>query len=124
MMLLTLAPPVPRSTKLQADQRRDSQREATAKPRAALVFNQALENSQLAGWVASDAGLRRAAQRYYLAAMRAADAGGDRPLAAQAISSLAYQAASGDDARTAVVLARSAYEGARGARHGMGLTSE
>ena len=72
------------------------------------------ELCQLAGWVASDAGLRLAAQRYYLAAMRAADAGGDRPLAAQAISSLAYQAASGDDARTAVVLARSAYEGARG----------
>jgi transcriptional regulator with XRE-family HTH domain len=72
------------------------------------------ELCQLAGWVASDAGLRSAAQRYYLAAMRAADAGGDRPLAAQAISSLAYQSASGDDARTAVVLARSAYEGARG----------
>jgi tetratricopeptide (TPR) repeat protein/DNA-binding Xre family transcriptional regulator len=72
------------------------------------------ELCQLAGWVASDAGLRSVAQRYYLAAMRAADAGGDRPLAAQAISSLAYQAASGDDARTAVVLARSAYEGARG----------
>jgi DNA-binding Xre family transcriptional regulator/tetratricopeptide (TPR) repeat protein len=72
------------------------------------------ELCQLAGWVASDAGLRGAAQRYYLAAMRAAEGAGDRPLAGQAISSLAYQAASGDDARTAVVLARSAYEGARG----------
>jgi transcriptional regulator with XRE-family HTH domain/tetratricopeptide (TPR) repeat protein len=72
------------------------------------------ELCQLAGWVASDAGLRSAAQRHYLAAMRAADGAGDRPLAAQAISSLAYQAASGDDPRTAVVLARSAYEGARG----------
>jgi tetratricopeptide (TPR) repeat protein len=72
------------------------------------------ELCQLAGWVASDAGLRGAAQRYYLAAMRAADAGGDRPLAAQAISSLAYQTANNDDPRTAVVLARSAYEGARG----------
>jgi transcriptional regulator with XRE-family HTH domain len=73
------------------------------------------ELCQLAGWVASDAGLRSAAQRYYLAAMRAAESAGDRPLAAQAISSLAYQTASTDDARTAVVLARSAYEGARGA---------
>jgi len=72
------------------------------------------ELCQLAGWVASDAGLRGAAQRYYLAAMRAANGAGDRPLAAQAISSLAYQAASGDDPRTAVVLSRSAYEGTRG----------
>jgi transcriptional regulator with XRE-family HTH domain len=72
------------------------------------------ELCQLAGWVASDAGLHGAAERYYVAAMRAADAAGDRPLAAHAISCLAYQAASNDDARTAVVLARSAYEGARG----------
>jgi len=72
------------------------------------------ELCQLAGWVASDAGLRSAAQRYYLAAMRAADSAGDRALAGQAISSLAYQTASADDARTAVVLARSAYEGTRG----------
>jgi DNA-binding transcriptional regulator YiaG len=72
------------------------------------------ELCQLAGWVASDAGLHGAAERYYVAAMRAADAAGDRPLAAHAISSLAYQAASSDDVRTAVVLARSAYEGARG----------
>ncbi len=71
------------------------------------------ELCQLAGWVASDAGLYRAAQRYYLASMHAADSAGDRPLAAQAISSLAYQTASGNDARTAVVLARSAYQGAR-----------
>jgi tetratricopeptide (TPR) repeat protein len=70
------------------------------------------ELCQLAGWVASDAGLHSVARRCYLAAMRAADAGGDRPLAAQAISSLAYQTANGDDPRTAVVLARSAYEGA------------
>ncbi|MGH2943522.1 MAG: helix-turn-helix domain-containing protein, partial [Solirubrobacteraceae bacterium] len=72
------------------------------------------ELCQLAGWVASDAGLRSKARRYYLAGMRAADSAGDRPLAAQAISSLAYQTANADDARTAVVLARSAYEGACG----------
>lgn len=73
------------------------------------------ELCQLAGWVAADAGLPRAAERYYVAGVHAAHAARNRALAAHVISSLAYQIASGDDTRTAVVLARSAYEGARSA---------
>lgn len=48
------------------------------------------ELCQLAGWVASDAGLHDAAQRYYVGGMSAAHAGQDEPLAANLLSSLSY----------------------------------
>jgi hypothetical protein len=67
---------------------------------------------QLAGWVASDAGLHGAAERYYLGGLSAARAARDAPLAAHLLSSLSYQVANNGDPRDAVLLATSAHEGA------------
>jgi transcriptional regulator with XRE-family HTH domain len=71
------------------------------------------ELCQLAGWVASDAGLHDAARRYYLGGVSAAHAGQDEPLAANLLSSLSYQVANTGDPRVAVLLATTAYQGAR-----------
>jgi transcriptional regulator with XRE-family HTH domain len=65
--------------------------------------------SQLAGWVASDAGLCRHAERYYLGGVRAAHAAQDPSLAANLLSSLSYQVATVGDPREAVLLAESAH---------------
>jgi transcriptional regulator with XRE-family HTH domain len=70
------------------------------------------ELSQLAGWVASDAGQYRYAQRLYLAGVSAADAAGDRPLGANLISSLAYQIANIGKREDALLLAKTAVTGA------------
>jgi tetratricopeptide (TPR) repeat protein len=70
------------------------------------------ELCQLAGWVASDAGLHPVAERYYLGGVSAAHAADDKPLAANLLSSLAYQIANVGDPRDAVLLASSAYHGA------------
>ncbi|WP_433064388.1 helix-turn-helix domain-containing protein [Dactylosporangium sp. CS-033363] len=72
------------------------------------------ELCQVAGWVASDAGRLREAERLYLAGMRASHAGGDRAAAANNLSSLSYQVANAGDPREAAVLARSASCGADG----------
>ncbi|GAA1532834.1 hypothetical protein GCM10009827_058500 [Dactylosporangium maewongense] len=70
------------------------------------------ELCQVAGWVASDAGRHRDAERLYLTGLRAAHAGGDRAGAANNLSSLAYQVSNVGDPRDAVLLARSAFRGA------------
>jgi hypothetical protein len=69
---------------------------------------------QLAGWVASDAGLSRRAERYHLGGLRAAHAARDAPLAANLLSTLSYQAANVGDPREAVLLATGAYTEAEG----------
>jgi len=70
------------------------------------------ELAQLAGWVASDAGLHAQAERYYLGGVAAAHAAKDEPLAGNLLSSLAYQVANVGDPREAVLLASTAYKGA------------
>jgi tetratricopeptide (TPR) repeat protein len=70
------------------------------------------ELAQLAGWVASDAGQYREAQRHYLWGVTVAEAAGDRVLAGQLLSSLSYQMANVGDPGEAVLLARSAAKGA------------
>jgi DNA-binding XRE family transcriptional regulator/tetratricopeptide (TPR) repeat protein len=70
------------------------------------------ELAQLAGWVASDAGLHARAERYYLGGVVAAHAAKDEPLAGNLLSSLAYQMANVGDPREAVLLAATAYQGA------------
>ncbi|GLL07228.1 helix-turn-helix domain-containing protein [Dactylosporangium matsuzakiense] len=72
------------------------------------------ELCQVAGWVASDAGRYRAAERLYMAGLRAAHAGGDTAGAANNLSSLSYQVANVGDPQDAVLLARSAVCGANG----------
>lgn len=73
------------------------------------------ELAQLAGWVASDAGQYRQAQRQYLAGVHAAREAGDRVLGAQLLSSLSYQLANIGAPEDAVLVARSAATGAQGA---------
>jgi tetratricopeptide (TPR) repeat protein len=70
------------------------------------------ELSQLAGWVAMDAGHVDAARRFYLDGVSAAHAADNRPVAANLLSTLSYQYANQGDPRTAVLLARTALRGA------------
>lgn len=70
------------------------------------------ELSQLAGWVASDAGQFPEAQRVYLNGVEAARDAGDPGLAGQLLSSLSYQVANVGDPSDAALLARSAVKGA------------
>jgi tetratricopeptide (TPR) repeat protein len=77
-----------------------------------LLLSAVGELAQLAGWVASDAGLHTQAERYYLGGATAAHAAKDEPLAGNLLSSLAYQVANVGDPREAVLLASSAYNGA------------
>ncbi|MGC5033925.1 helix-turn-helix domain-containing protein [Micromonospora sp. DT229] len=70
------------------------------------------ELAQLAGWVASDAGHYRDAQRLYLSGVTAAEAAGDRALGAQLLSSLAYQITNVGKREDALLIARSAVTGA------------
>jgi transcriptional regulator with XRE-family HTH domain len=71
------------------------------------------ELSQLAAWVAADAGLYREAARYTEGGILVAHAAGDQPLAANIISTLSYQLANTGNPRQAALLARTAYAGAR-----------
>jgi tetratricopeptide (TPR) repeat protein len=71
------------------------------------------ELSQLAAWVAADAGSDIEAAGYIRGGVLAARAAGDTPLAANIISTLSYQIANTGDPREAAVLARTAYTGAR-----------
>jgi transcriptional regulator with XRE-family HTH domain len=68
--------------------------------------------AQLAGWVASNAGLHALAEHYYLGGACAAHAAGDEPLAANLISTLSYQVANVGQPREAVLLAMTACQGA------------
>jgi hypothetical protein len=61
------------------------------------------ELAQLAGWVASDAGLHSQAERYYLGGVAAAHAAKDESLTGNLLSSLAYQVANVGDPREAVL---------------------
>jgi transcriptional regulator with XRE-family HTH domain len=70
------------------------------------------ELSQLAGWVASDAGQYQHAQRLYLDGVSAADAASNRVLGAQLLSSLSYQIANVGKREDALLIARSAVTGA------------
>ena len=70
------------------------------------------ELSQLAGWVASDAGHYQHAQRLYLSGVTAAQTAQDRALGAQLLSSLAYQIANIGNRDDALLIARSAVAGA------------
>ncbi len=64
--------------------------------------------AQVAGWVASDAGRRQLATRYYLTGVRTGHAAGRDDLAASSLSSLAYQQSTADDPVSGVLLARTA----------------
>ena len=88
-------------------------REATySESTGRLLLGAVGELCQLAGWVASDAGLHHLAERYYLGGVSAAHAARDEPLGANLLSSLAYQVANVGDPREAVLLASTAYNGA------------
>ncbi len=71
------------------------------------------ELAQLAGWVASDAGQYRQAERFYLSGVAAADAAHDKALGAQLLSSLSYQQANVGNPAEAALLARTAVMGAQ-----------
>lgn len=73
------------------------------------------ELAQLAGWVASDAGQYRQAERFYLSGVAAANHASDHVLGAQLLSSLSYQMANTGKPGDAVLLARTAIMGAHGA---------
>jgi transcriptional regulator with XRE-family HTH domain len=66
------------------------------------------ELSQLAGWIASDAGHYRHAQQLYLSGVTAAQDAGDRALGAQLLSSLAYQITNIGSREDGLLIARSA----------------
>lgn len=72
------------------------------------------ELAQLAGWVASDAGMHTRARHHYLTGAWAASVGGDDAVAANNLSCLAYQMATLGDLDEAVVLARTAATRAAG----------
>ena len=71
------------------------------------------ELTQLAAWVAADAGLYKQAARYTEGGVLAAHAADNEPLAANIISTLSYQLANTGNPRQAALLARTAYAGAR-----------
>ncbi|MDR7302756.1 tetratricopeptide (TPR) repeat protein [Haloactinomyces albus] len=77
------------------------------------LFTAVGELSQLAGWVAGDAGRYRQAQRLYLSGVAAANEAHDRVLGAQLLSSLSYQIANVGNPTDAALLARTAVQGAR-----------
>jgi hypothetical protein len=71
------------------------------------------ELSQLAGWVAADAGLYSRAAKFYTDGLQAAREAEARDLGANLISSLSYQVANVGRPQDAVLLAETAYAGAR-----------
>ena len=68
---------------------------------------------QLAGWVATDAGMASAAARYYTGGIHAAHAADDPALAANLISLLSYLYSNVGRRDDAVLLAHTAWEGAK-----------
>ncbi|MGI9002370.1 MAG: helix-turn-helix domain-containing protein [Pseudonocardia sp.] len=70
------------------------------------------ELAQLAGWVASDAGLYVESERIYVSGVSAAQEAADGVLAGQLLSSLSYQMANVGNPADAALLARSAVVGA------------
>jgi tetratricopeptide (TPR) repeat protein len=72
------------------------------------------ELAQLAGWVASDAGLFQRAEVLYLSGVSAAVEAGNKPLAGNLLSSLSYQMANAGKSSDALLLARTAAKGADG----------
>ncbi|WP_433532212.1 transcriptional regulator [Micromonospora sp. CA-263727] len=68
------------------------------------------ELAQIAGWIASDAGLSELAERTYQLGASAARQAGDRSLAANLIGSLAYQHSNTGREREAVHLAQAAVD--------------
>ncbi|MER5388205.1 helix-turn-helix transcriptional regulator [Saccharopolyspora sp. NPDC002686] len=79
------------------------------------LFTAVGELAQLAGWVASDAGQYRQAERFYLSGVAAANEAQDKVLGAQLLSSLSYQMANVGNPADAALLARTAVMGADGA---------
>jgi tetratricopeptide (TPR) repeat protein/transcriptional regulator with XRE-family HTH domain len=69
------------------------------------------ELSQVAGWIAVDAGEHAAAVKHYATGIKAAHAAGDPVLAANMVSLLSYLYASTGNPHAAVVLARTAVAG-------------
>ena len=65
--------------------------DGTTEVRRAL-FAAASESTQLAAWMAYDAGLHGLAQRYFIQALSLADAGEDRLLAASILDAMSHQA--------------------------------
>ncbi len=70
------------------------------------------ELAQLAGWVASDAGLYVESERIYVSGVSAAQEAANSALAGQLLSSLSYQMATVGNPADAALLARSAVSGA------------
>lgn len=79
----------------------------TADVRRAL-FSAAGESTQLAAWMAYDAGLHGLAQRYFIQALGLADAGEDRLLAASILDAMSHQASFLGRYREAANMARAA----------------
>ncbi|WP_248294942.1 helix-turn-helix transcriptional regulator [Actinoplanes sp. TBRC 11911] len=79
------------------------------------LFTVVGELSQLAGWIASDAGKYQRAQQLYLTGVRAAEDAGDRVLGAQLLSSLAYQMSNVGNRDDGFLIARSTVSGAHDA---------
>lgn len=79
------------------------------------LFATFAELSQLAGWVASDAGQYKQAERFYLSGVEAAKEAKDDTLGAQLLSSLSYQIANVGNPSDAALLARTAAMGAHDA---------
>jgi tetratricopeptide (TPR) repeat protein len=72
------------------------------------LFSAAGESTQLAAWMAYDAGLHGLAQRYFIQALGFADAGDDRLLAASILDAMSHQASFLGRYREAANMARAA----------------
>lgn len=84
----------------------------TADVRQAL-FSAAGESTQLAAWMAYDAGLHGLAQRYFIQALGLADAAQDRLLAASILDAMSHQASFLGRYREAANMARAAQLGTK-----------
>jgi hypothetical protein len=70
--------------------------------------------TQLAGWMAFDAGQHGLAQRYFFTGLRAANDAGYRPMQAHILADLSFQAATCGDGNDGVVLGEAAHRVAEG----------
>ena len=68
------------------------------------------ELAQIAGWIASDAGEHRQAERIYRLGISAAHQAGDATLVGNVLGSLAYQRTNTGDSRAGLTMARTALE--------------
>jgi hypothetical protein len=78
--------------------------------------------TQLAGWMAFDAGQHGLAQRYFFTGLRAAHDAGYRSMEAHILADLSFQAASVGDPRDSVVLGEAARRTAQGAAPSVGAS--